>query len=269
MISKSFPLKGYILPSIKTMITVKVFENFRSLKMDPRRKTTAAIISTIVASFVSSVCGSIGRKSQLNGKEMNFCIGAMSVFYAILIIIVQGRGENSKNVTSENMMWSFLNGFACFGVCCFFFYRVFDLLPFGDVYAINYSTTFIASIIAEKIKLNRKLPTLTCIAALISFSGLILFAQPLDTLNNFEAGTKKTLQGVAFAVLSGLARAASFLNIKLIKNIPPTYHFLAFSIGMFCASLPNLIVEKGSLSQCNFSARSVLMLAGTIWPFGT
>ena len=234
--------------------------------MTSNEKTTAAIVSIILSSIVGSICGAIGKKSQLNGREINLMYGSFQFFYAVCSVILKNTKNNQTVVTYQRIGLSVLNGFFFIGISCYFFYKAFDILPYGDVFAITYSTTFLTSVFIEKVRFNYKLPTLTCISAFISFTGLIMFSQPDRLRNKFEKETSEALQGVAFTIISGVAWAFSFLNLKFMKDIPVCYHWLSFSIGSLSASIPSFLLQRGSLTQCNIDARLTLILASTFWP---
>ena len=235
--------------------------------MNPSQKVSAAIASTFAASILSSVCGASAKYSKLTGREINLCFGTMYILYSICYILFESRKRKKYSITKKSFGILTLNGFICTGCSSFFFYRAFDLLPYGDIYAVNYSTIFIASIIAEKVKLNKKPPFLTCLAAFISFVGLLLFSQPCNFVNSFASRQLETLDGVLSATVSGLASAVFFFNLQLMKSYPTEFHWFAYSLGLLSASLPSFIAQVGSISGCLVIARITLILSCALWPF--
>ena len=205
------------------------------------------------------------QKKSTKWTRNQFDLWLVYIFYAVCsVILLQNTKNNQTVVTYQRIGLSVLNGFFFIGTSCYFFFKAFDVLPYGDVIAITFSTTFLTSVFIEKFRFNHKLPTLTCISAFISFTGLIMFSQPDRLRNTFEKETSEALQGVAFTIISGVAWAF-FLNLKFMKDIPVCYDWLSFSIGSLSASIPSFLLQQGSLTQCNIDARSTLISACTFW----
>ena len=232
------------------------------------RKTVLRVfLASFAGSFITVLCGTVAKLSKLKGTEINFCFAVCSVFLSLL-----GLTKDTDNVqfSTENirkLAKSLTNGAIANGMAQYCFFVAFDLLPYSDAYAICAISFFVTTIAIESIKLKKVPQYLTCIAAIISLSGLIFFAQPENFVQNVKKAMCSTLLGVFCAATSGFSFAIFYLNLQFMKTYPIGFHWLAFSVGSLLSSFVNLAVNGIALSQCLPMERLVGALACLVWPF--
>jgi len=223
--------------------------------------------ASFAGSFITVTCGTVAKLSKLKGTEINFCFAVCSVFLSLLALIKDVRSTELTTDTLRNLGKSIANGAFANGVAQYCFFVAFDLLPYSDAYAICNISFFVMTIAIESIKLKKAPQTLTCVAAIISLSGLIFFAQPEQFVQNVKNEMVTTLLGVFCAAMSGFGFAIFYLNLQFMKNYPVGFHWLAFSVGSLLSSFVNLAVNGIALSQCLAMDRLVGALACLVWPF--
>ena len=235
--------------------------------MNQYQKISTAIGSTFVASILSSISGAVSKYSKLTGREIGLCLGSVTLLYSICLVLLQCKKGSTDQFQIRKFEFSALNGFVFIGCSNFFFYRAFDLLTYGDLIAVTYSTIFVTTITAEKVKLRQKPNFITCLAAFISFFGLVVFSQPVNLFHSLAAGKLETLEGVISAVISGITTGFYFFNLQFMKNYPTSFHWFAYGLGVFSGAIPSIVIKAGSVSQCLVTARLTAIIACALWSF--
>ena len=234
------------------------------------RRTALKVIGfTMLSSILSSCCGAVSKKSGLDGKDINLCYAAINILFALFTFIIDTKKTRFDEELTMKLIKSLTNGFIFYGIYTFFFFRSFDLIPYGDMYAIIYSVIFLTTLTIEKLKLKEKPSFLTLIAIICSLSGLVLFSQPESFLESVQGSRVKTLWGVTFAGLSGLGQSLFYTNLQYLKSTPISFHWLAYALGSAAASAVNLIFISGNLSRCDFSPKVIAITACLIWPIAS
>ena len=143
------------------------------------------LFSSFATSLLTSCCGAFCKLSHLRGEEINIILGFCIFFQSFAYV-----SSNEKICLRKSNIVSYskacLNGIIFMGGYWSLFFVAFEMIPYGDMSAIINSSMFLLSVSVEIVKLKRRPSTLTCLASMFSFSGLVLFAQPNKFGQNYS-----------------------------------------------------------------------------------
>lgn len=198
------------------------------------------------------------------------CVFLRGLVQCMLAVVYIARYLDPKatiaSITNHQKKWLLCRGlFGCLSL--YTFVKALELLPLGIVISLFFISPVLGIIISHLV-LGEPITKVDCVAAVVSFVGVVFIAQPTSGLQGLDASQTSYIVGTACALFSALAGAIAYC---ILRSLGSDIHFIASVVvfGAFSSVLGVLLGGAMGPGAVMANKEGVLiMLISSTFAFG-
>ena len=225
------------------------------------------VLVNLVGAIILSLCGSVVKKFEISSSDIYFGVGVFN--FLLSQCFLQYDYESTKpelyKLGWKQIAILILNGILFNGSHCYFYYRGFVRLNYGDFNVIYCSSIILNCVLLEFVQFRKKPSWTTCLSSAMCVLGIVLMAALPTANQKRQKFDFSQLDGLISTFLSGTTCAIFFELVRPHDNIRLSFHWYCFSLGYVIFPFMEALCYGPEVSLCPLSERVLIITVIGFW----